>query len=398
MQSQETLIAFGGALRALGDGRAGGYLVPFTSSEEKDLYGTFFTARTYYGKRSGDGLDVLMHHGIPIHADVNGESLEFMDFAKRPFKNPMRTTVDEQGIFAEVLLDMADDYERMIYDLVSRGVLKWSSGALAHTLDIDAETGEVRTWMIGEGSFTPTPGTPFNRTLITPLRSLLPEITQMETPNDQPTQTPDHMTDAAPIIDQKGEKTEEENVTSIRATLLGDYLEPRLTMDALSTIHSALFWRVESIMYTEGMTADEAVTMASPFFTEYQNLALFTIGAIMRGIAGQSKDQAIESIRAMYPRGDIEAFIRASQVLSAKNLGLLKEARDRLDQVIASQEGSKRTATDSESPTELEGPIVDETAEEDSTTKQNPLRVSDNFLHWLIAYPSATLPNKTPRQ
>jgi hypothetical protein len=378
MQSQETLVALGGALRALGDGRVGGYLVPFTTAEDRDLYGTFFTARTYYGKRSGDGLDVLMHHGLPIRADVNGETIEFLDFAKRPFKNPMRTTVDERGIFAEVLLDMADDYERMIYDLVSRGVLKWSSGALAHTLDIDPDTGEVRTWMIGEGSLTPSPGTPFNRTLITPLRALLAEAPNADTPADQAIQGSDDAGISSAAADQDAGESAEDGASAIRATLLGDYLGPRLTMDALNTIHAALFWRVESIMYTEGITADEAVAAAAPYFGEYQSLALFTIGAILRGTAGQTTNQAVESIRAMYPRGDIDSFLRASQVLSGKNLGLLKEARDRIDQVIAAQEQGART-TAIEAPSNDESAIVDEAGAE-----PRPVRISNDFLHWLI--------------
>ncbi len=384
MHSQETLVAFGGALRALGDGKVGGYLVPFTSEEEKDLYGTYFTPNTYYGKRCGDGMDVLMHHGIPIRAEVNGQFVEFSEFAKRPFKNPMRTTVDDNGVFAEVLLDMADEYEAMIYDLVSHGVLKWSSGALAHTLDVDPTTGEVRTWMIGEGSLTPTPGTPFNRTLITPLRSLLSETPPMTTATEQTPQNTDAITNA----EQTAEAPAGTAADPIRATLLGDYLEPRLTMDALSTIHYALYWRVESIMYTEGITAEEAVERARPYFDEYLTLALFTIGAIMRGSAGQTPTQAVESIRGMYPRGDVGEFLRASQVLSAKNLGLLKEARDRIDTVIAAQEGGASRSADLPAPTEEEAADTAGAAD-----PPPPVRVDPTFLNWLITTPDSATPD-----
>lgn len=138
----------GGYARALGDGRIGGYLVYF-NPDEPDLYGTYFTADTYYGPRNGDGADFYIHHSIPLRAGLE-------DLADRILK-PIRTRKEDVGIWVEAVLDMADEYERAIYDLVQAGKLSWSSATTPHIARI-APDGRVERWPIAEGSLTPFPG------------------------------------------------------------------------------------------------------------------------------------------------------------------------------------------------------------------------------------------------
>jgi len=154
MKAADTVVAWGEAVKALGDGRVGGYLVRFSSEADPDLTGEWFTAKTYYGPRDGDGADTLVHHGFPLKAGME-------ELADR-LLSPLKTTKDAVGIFAEVVLDMADEYEQAIYELVEQGKLGWSSGAPGHMVR-RKDSGEITRWPIAEGSLTPTPAEPRNR-------------------------------------------------------------------------------------------------------------------------------------------------------------------------------------------------------------------------------------------
>src|SRR3990172_1047756 len=58
----ETLVAYGGAVKALGGGRGGGYLVRFTTDEDPDLESEYFTSETYYGDAAT--APVYYQHGM----------------------------------------------------------------------------------------------------------------------------------------------------------------------------------------------------------------------------------------------------------------------------------------------------------------------------------------------
>lgn len=154
----DALIYFGGEVKALDDsGRVGGYLVRFTDAQHKDLVGDYFTKDTYLGARSGDGVDCLFHHGLPLKAAFPAEFSDHL-FA------PLKTKVDDIGVFAETVLDLADAYEKKIHELVIAGKLGWSSGAPPHMVK-RAEDGFLKRWPIAEGSLTPMPCEPQNRAL-----------------------------------------------------------------------------------------------------------------------------------------------------------------------------------------------------------------------------------------
>lgn len=163
----DTLVYYGEAVKALGDGRIGGYLIRFGG---RDLEGEYFTAKTYLGAGDGDGRDVLFHHGIPMRTYVDGKEIVFTELADTNL-SPMRTRREDIGIWAEVVMNMADEYEKRIYELAEAGKLGWSSGAAGHTVR-KADDGEIKRWIIAEGSLTPTPAEPRNRAVL--LKSLFP--------------------------------------------------------------------------------------------------------------------------------------------------------------------------------------------------------------------------------
>lgn len=166
MNQDEVLTFTGDTLKSLGDGRVGGYLVRFTDANTKDLSGEYFTDKTYYGARDGDGIDCLFHHSQPI-AGIDASYTDHI-FA------PIKTHRDAVGIFGETVLNMADEYERKVSELVDAGKLGWSSGAASHTCR-KSEDGEILRWILAEGSLTPTPCDSNNHGGIRPMKSLATE-------------------------------------------------------------------------------------------------------------------------------------------------------------------------------------------------------------------------------
>jgi hypothetical protein len=153
----DEMIYFGDAVKALDEnGRVGGYLIRFGDAKHKDLDGEYFDAEGYYGPNDGDGAECIFHHGIPIKAEI--AHLSDHTFA------PIKTKRDEIGIFAETVLDMADDYEKTVFSLVKKNKLGWSSGAAGHRVRKEKD-GKITKWAIAEGSLTPQPAEPMNRAI-----------------------------------------------------------------------------------------------------------------------------------------------------------------------------------------------------------------------------------------
>ena len=173
----EDIIAFGGEIKALGDGRVGGYLVRFGNKDEKDLEGEFFTAKTYYGPADGDGADTLVHHGLPLPHDTDDAELVLeLENLARKILAPLKTKRDALGVWGETILDMADKYEKLIHEMVEKGKLKWSSRSVS-SLIRKKVSGEITRWPIVEGSFTPFPAE-FRGTQIMPLKSYLKTLAE----------------------------------------------------------------------------------------------------------------------------------------------------------------------------------------------------------------------------
>ena len=128
-------------------GRVGGYLVVWGNPGERDLQGEYFTPETELGLTWYPQRPVLYQHGLDgaLKAAVIGS---------------MDTLVkDETGVWAEAQLDLRQRWARAVQRLIEKGVLGWSSGSLAHLVEV-ADDGHIRRWPIVEGSLTPTPAQP----------------------------------------------------------------------------------------------------------------------------------------------------------------------------------------------------------------------------------------------
>lgn len=157
MEENETLVMQGNEVKALGiengKGRVGGYLVVFGDASKTDLAGDWFTKATYLGPADGDGAEALFHHTLPIKGFEHMRDHRFTQ---------LKTKRDDYGIFAETVLDLANDYERAVYGVASAGKLGWSSGSAPHLVRrVEGKSaGEITHWPIIEGSLTPCPCEP----------------------------------------------------------------------------------------------------------------------------------------------------------------------------------------------------------------------------------------------
>lgn len=159
----DELVYFGDAVKALGDGRVGGYLVRFGSAKDTDADGEFFTKSTDFGLEDGDSVTMRYHHGLD------------KKFGKRSIGRGT-VKIDGVGVWVEAQLRQRDDYEKAIYDMAAAGKLGLSSGAVSHLVEREpaGKATWLKTWPIGEGSLTPTPAEPRNTAL--PIKSLMDAI------------------------------------------------------------------------------------------------------------------------------------------------------------------------------------------------------------------------------
>lgn len=149
---EDNLIYYGGAVKVLGDGKVGGYLVRYTSANEPDLEGDYFSKDTDLGIETGSRLPVYYQHGYdPVFKTkrIGRASVEFQDV----------------GVWLEAQLEMRDEYERSLMELAEAGKLGWSSGAAGHLVERELVEGKsyfIKSWPIAEASLTPTPAEPRN--------------------------------------------------------------------------------------------------------------------------------------------------------------------------------------------------------------------------------------------
>jgi hypothetical protein len=146
----EVLIAFGDAgpaIKALGDGRVGGYLVRFTSADEPDMTGEYFDRHTDFGVKSWP-ISVPVHYRHGFDPVIGKRRLGFAE-----------VKMDDDGLWLEHQLEIADEHERKVAKLVQMRKAGLSSGALSHLVHRQPAGKAVHLayWPLGEASFTPDP-------------------------------------------------------------------------------------------------------------------------------------------------------------------------------------------------------------------------------------------------
>ena len=101
----DTMVYFGDAVKALGEGKVGGYLVRWGGNGDVDLTGDYFTKETDLGVGEGDRLPVYYEHGYdPV-------------IKSRKLGRGAISRFDDIGVWFEAQLELRDEYERKIYAL-----------------------------------------------------------------------------------------------------------------------------------------------------------------------------------------------------------------------------------------------------------------------------------------
>lgn len=183
---EKALVSFGTEVKALGDGKIGGYLIRHSDETEPDLseLNDWFHEGTYLGAREGNGVDVTINHGIPLKNSQDPEEKKSFEELAAHLLPPIKTRRDKVGLFAETIANMADEYDRMVYDLAQKGKLRWSSGAVGHLVKrtpMPNGTNRVDQWIIGEAALTPIPAEPRLGNVI-PIKAYADLLTKAEQP------------------------------------------------------------------------------------------------------------------------------------------------------------------------------------------------------------------------
>ena len=159
-EAQEgAVLYYGGAVKALGNGKIGGYLVRYGDPDNADLVDDFFNDETDYGPH--DTSLVFYNHGLD-------DTLK-----RRVLDKKAQLKQDEVGVWIEAQLALRDAYEKYIYEQVEAGKMGWSSGTADYLVERNqvGKAYHITSWPLGlDASITPAPAEPRNSVI--PLKSL----------------------------------------------------------------------------------------------------------------------------------------------------------------------------------------------------------------------------------
>lgn len=180
--AKSLMVHVGDAVKSLDGGKFGGYLVRFTSADDPDLTGDFFTAETDFDLDWDDEnkCTVYFNHGLdPVLKN------------RKLTEQKAVLKMDDVGIWMEGILAERDEYEKFIAQQVKAGDMGLSSGTnpTLVTRQRVKSAYHITSWPLGkDGSITHIPAEYRNVTV--PLKSLAfkslgrPEASEPETSKD----------------------------------------------------------------------------------------------------------------------------------------------------------------------------------------------------------------------
>jgi len=269
-EETEELVYFGEPVKALGDGRVGGYLVRFTSDDDPDLTGEYFTKDTDFGDASSAA--VYYNHGLdPV---IKKRKLGKADL-----------NTDDFGVWAEAQLDLRDKYEKFIYEMAEQGKQGWSSGTAGHLIERVPQGNAVwlRSWPLGlDASITPTPAEPRNG--VQPLKSIVIKPLMESEPMDALV-SEETVRDGKAMPDANDESKNLENSEDMKMEITEEKLQELIDGAVKASVEQAVTAGVEEAMKAlpvqpsgVKVTTDEAdqpFDSAGEFFQAVKNAALY---------------------------------------------------------------------------------------------------------------------------
>ena len=285
----ETMIAFGGNLKTHVDGDTGwveGLGVMYGNEGQKDLEGDFFTANTFYGHSAGDNSSATLNHGIPMYGkNTKAQEAQVLEaYAKRQFKSPIKTEQTDIGILARHALDLKDEYEAWVFEQTQNGTFKWSSGALAHLVERDDSTGEIKRWEIGEFAYTPSPAE-HRLPPITPLKSYQAAFTVDEIKTETIQETAEETGAPVDVVSDGTDETKSTHTGEIMTEEVKD-TAPALTLEAIKSAFAAEIEPIKAEIEAIKATPIENVGLAAK---------AATVGVVDADSLGNSYEKAFKA-------------------------------------------------------------------------------------------------------
>ncbi len=148
----ETVIFFGGEVKALGDGKVAGQLITFGDAMKTDLELDFFDKDTDYDVDFSSEVKSTLYYNHGLDTVIGKKKLG------GGIKGTLKT--NDVGIWIEAQLDMRNEYERAIYKMTEEGKMGWSSGTAAYLVEREqvGKAMHIKKWTLGiDASLTPTP-------------------------------------------------------------------------------------------------------------------------------------------------------------------------------------------------------------------------------------------------
>ncbi len=160
----DVMVAVGGGIKSLGNGKYGGTLIRFTAKGDYDKTGDRFDAKTDYGFRTGETkqVHVFFHHAQPLETKAG----------KLYIENEIGTgelTMTEKAI--NIIAQARKEYDAMFAGAMKD--LSWSSGTASHLIirEKEGKGNYIKRWLLGDdASITPQPAE--NRNAVYAMKSL----------------------------------------------------------------------------------------------------------------------------------------------------------------------------------------------------------------------------------
>jgi hypothetical protein len=308
---EETLAFDGGAVKALGNGKVGGYLVLFSGPDFPDLQGEYFTKSTDFMIDSGDQRPILYRHGM--HPLIKSQRI-----------GKATLTIDEVGVFVDGELDLSNKYIRALYAKAEQKkdepFLGWSSGALSHLVrkrpSPDGKSMELVAWALGEATITPSPVEPKTLSSFS-LKSLDPEgevdLEEMVKAMDQEEFDQSFSIEGTPFCDAVAPNSLKDG--SHRSQSAADAAKEFITIskilgEAYDSYSSRLVKRTESRFLKQGREIDPSTVKQVETTLAEMDRVDSAFQAIKESLAGIKKisDMSVAEQRAMNERARLEMW------------------------------------------------------------------------------------------
>lgn len=257
----DELIAYGDTIKATAlDGGAvklAGYLIRFGDPDSPDLAGDYFTKNTDFGDATQS--DSWFNHRLPVKLRKLNKQVAYTDPLPKA-----SLSMDDIGVFAEVVIEARNEYEKTIAELGVAGKLAWSSGTAPHLVDrksVKDGVYEITRWRLGlDASLTPTPAEFRNTNQVVSIKSLLSPDTALP--------DKDEIKPTKPLMEKK--KMENDEIKSAVDSAVAAALAKRDAEIKSETEKQAALKAAEEAGYKKAV--DELKTRKAPAFNTQTEL------------------------------------------------------------------------------------------------------------------------------